>query len=241
MLTGRRWWIVWLLFLSTTINYINRQTLSVLAPVVSEEFHLNHTQLSQIFGAFQISYAGTWLLGGLFLDAVGTRLGLSLAVLWWSVVSAATGLANSAAALGALRFLLGIGEGLNWPGASKTVAEFFPARERSVAVAIFDSGSSVGGGGCRLDDSVDRIAVRMAVGVRILGFAGLRLAGGVACGVSRRGARRCEDAAAQMGGMACYGAAAGDMGHRTGKVADGSDLVVLRFLASAVFERCARI
>ncbi|MBV8818734.1 MAG: MFS transporter, partial [Acidobacteriaceae bacterium] len=144
-MSGRRWWIVWLLFFSTSINYVNRQTLSVLAPVVSQEFHLNHTQLSQIFGAFQVSYAGTWLLGGLFLDAVGTRLGLSLAVIWWSLVSLATGLVNSGSALAGLRFLLGIGEGLNWPGASKTVAEFFPPKERSVAVAIFDSGSSVGG------------------------------------------------------------------------------------------------
>jgi ACS family hexuronate transporter-like MFS transporter len=141
----RRWVIVWCLFLSTVINYVNRQTLSVLAPVITKEFALSHTQLSQIFGAFQISYAGTWLLGGVFLDLVGTRIGLSVAVIWWSIVSLATGFVRSASMLGSLRFLLGIGEGLNWPGASKAVAEFFPPHERSVAVAIFDSGSSVGG------------------------------------------------------------------------------------------------
>jgi ACS family hexuronate transporter-like MFS transporter len=141
----RRWAIVWCLFLSTVINYINRQTLSVLAPVISKEFALTHTQLSQIFGAFQISYAGTWLLGGVFLDLVGTRIGLSIAVVWWSVVSLATVFVGSASMLASMRFLLGIGEGLNWPGASKAVAEFFPPQERSVAVAIFDSGSSVGG------------------------------------------------------------------------------------------------
>src|SRR5579863_1254096 len=141
----RRWLIVWCLFLSTVINYVNRQTLSVLAPVITKEFALSHSQLSQIFGAFQISYAGTWLLGGVFLDLVGTRIGLSIAVIWWSVVSLATGFVRSASMLGSLRFLLGIGEGLNWPGASKAVAEFFPPHERSVAVAIFDSGSSVGG------------------------------------------------------------------------------------------------
>jgi ACS family hexuronate transporter-like MFS transporter len=140
-----RWWIVWTLFLSTAINYINRQTLSVLAPVVSREFHLNHSQLSNIFGAFQFAYAATWLIGGIFLDLVGTRLGLSIAVIWWSLVSVLTTFANSAFSLGALRFLLGIGEGFNWPGASKAVAEHFPAQQRSVAVAIFDSGSSVGG------------------------------------------------------------------------------------------------
>ena len=141
----RRWWIVWALFLSTTINYVNRQTLSVLAPLITREFRLSRTELSHIFGSFQIAYAGTWLLGGIFLDFVGTRLGLSIAVVWWSVVSLFTGFANSAATLSGLRFLLGIGEGLNWPGASKAVAEFFPARERGMAVAIFDSGSSVGG------------------------------------------------------------------------------------------------
>ena len=141
----RRWWIVWALFLSTVINYINRQTLSILAPVISKEFHLDHTQLSQIFGAFQLSYAGTWLVGGIFLDIVGTRIGLSIAVVWWSLVSAVTSLANSASVFQGLRFLLGIGEGLNWPGASKAVAEWFPPQERGLAVAIFDSGSSVGG------------------------------------------------------------------------------------------------
>lgn len=141
----RRWRIVWALFASTAINYINRQTLSVLAPEISKQFHLTHAELSNIFGSFQFSYAVMWLVGGVFLDVVGTRLGLSLAVVWWSIVSIATSFANSAFSFGALRFLLGIGEGFNWPGASKAVAEFFPARERSVAVAIFDSGSSVGG------------------------------------------------------------------------------------------------
>jgi ACS family hexuronate transporter-like MFS transporter len=86
-----------------------------------------------------------WLVGGIFLDRVGTRIGLSVAVVWWSLMSVLTSFVHSAFSLGILRFLLGMGEGLNWPGASKAVAEFFPAEERSVAVAIFDSGSSVGG------------------------------------------------------------------------------------------------
>jgi ACS family hexuronate transporter-like MFS transporter len=141
----RRWWIIWTLLCSTAINYINRQTLSVLAPVITREFHLNHSQLSNIFSAFQVSYALTWLVGGVFLDIVGTRLGLSIGVIWWSIVSIVTSFANSVLSFGILRFLLGIGEGLNWPGASKAVAEYFPSEERSTAVAIFDSGSSVGG------------------------------------------------------------------------------------------------
>src|ERR1700691_533835 len=140
-----RWWIVWTLFFSTVTNYISRQTFSVLAPLITTQYHLTHTDLSRILGAFQISYAVTWLLGGIFLDAVGTRLGLALAVVFWSVINILTGFASSVFSFAAFRFLLGIGEGFNWPGASKTVAEWFPSQERSLAVAIFDSGSSVGG------------------------------------------------------------------------------------------------
>jgi ACS family hexuronate transporter-like MFS transporter len=140
-----RWWIVWTLFFSTVTNYISRQTFSVLAPLITAQYHLSHTDLARILGAFQISYAATWLLGGIFLDAVGTRLGLALAVVFWSVVNILTGFATSVFGFASFRFLLGIGEGFNWPGASKTVAEWFPSQERSMAVAIFDSGSSVGG------------------------------------------------------------------------------------------------
>jgi MFS transporter, ACS family, hexuronate transporter len=80
----RRWRIVWTLFASTAINYINRQTLSVLAPEISKQFHLTRADLSRIFGSFQFSYAVMWLVGGIFLDVVGTRLGLSIAAVWWS-------------------------------------------------------------------------------------------------------------------------------------------------------------
>jgi len=140
-----RWWIAWTLFFSTVINYINRQTLSVLAPVITQQFHLNHSQLSWVFSCFQLSYAGMWLIGGVLLDIIGTRIGLAIAVIWWSIISMLTGLANSLSQFAIFRFLLGIGEGCNWPGASKAVAEWFPAKERGIAVAIFDSGSSVGG------------------------------------------------------------------------------------------------
>src|ERR1700678_3985765 len=144
--TGKtRWWIVWTLFFSTVTNYISRQTFSVLAPMLSSQYHFSHSDLAKILGAFQISYAVTWLLGGIFLDAVGTRLGLALAVVFWSVINILTGFASSVFGFASFRFLLGIGEGFNWPGASKTVAEWFPSQERSLAVAIFDSGSSVGG------------------------------------------------------------------------------------------------
>jgi ACS family hexuronate transporter-like MFS transporter len=153
-----RWWIVWTLFFSTVINYISRQTFSLLVPVISAQYHLTNTDFGKISAAFQVAYAVTWLVGGIFLDAVGTRLGLALAVVFWSIVNMLTGFATSVFGFAFFRFLLGIGEGLNWPGASKTVAEWFPSQERGLAVAIFDSGSSVGGAVAAL--SIPLIAIR---------------------------------------------------------------------------------
>lgn len=139
-----RWWIVWVLFASTVINYISRQTLSVLAPVITQEFHMSHADYSRIVAAFQIAYALMFLVGGVLIDIIGARLGLTLAIIWWSLSSMCTSLANSVLTFGLFRFLLGMGEGCNWPGASKVAAEWFPAKERGIAVAIYDSGSSLG-------------------------------------------------------------------------------------------------
>jgi ACS family hexuronate transporter-like MFS transporter len=140
-----RWWIVWTLFFSTVTNYISRQTFSVLSPMITAQYHLTHTDLAKILGSFQISYALTWLIGGIILDSVGSRAGLAAAAIWWSVANILTAFASSVSGFACSRFMLGIGEGFNWPGASKVVAEWFPSEERSLAVAIFDSGSSVGG------------------------------------------------------------------------------------------------
>ena len=140
-----RWWIAWTLFCSTAINYLSRQSLAVLSPMIVAQFHLDHEQLARILGAFQVSYALTWLVGGMILDWIGTRIGLMVAAAWWSLVNMLMALASSVPAFVGFRFLLGIGEGFNWPGANKAVAEWFPREERSLAVAVFDSGSSVGG------------------------------------------------------------------------------------------------
>jgi ACS family hexuronate transporter-like MFS transporter len=140
-----RWWIAWTLFFSTVTNYISRQSFSVLSPMIAHQYHFTHADIAKILGAFQVSYALTWLLGGIVLDVVGTRISLALAAALWSVVNICTGFASSVFSFAAFRFMLGIGEGFNWPAASKTVAEWFPSQERSLAVAIFDSGSSVGG------------------------------------------------------------------------------------------------
>ena len=235
----RRWWIVWTLFFSTAINYINRQTLSVLAPVISKEFHLSHSELSNIFGSFQFAYAAAWLLGGIFLDIVGTRLGLTIAVIWWSIVSCVTSLAQSPVAFGALRFLLGIGEGFNWPGASKAVAEFFPETERGTAVAIFDSGSSVGGAIAAV--AIPWIAPKTGLAGRVcvFGDAGIRLAGGVALCVSAseyadEGAAAAGPEAASQRYMAEYSKTPRDVGHRPRAFFHRSDLVVLCFLVAPI-------
>jgi len=139
-----RWRIAWVLFFSTVTNYVSRQSFSVLSPMIATQYHLSHTDLGKILGAFQVAYAIAWLIGGIVLDSVGSRLGLAIAAIWWSVMNILTGLASSVFGFAFCRFMLGIGEGFNWPGASKVVAEWFPDEERSVAVAIFDSGSSVG-------------------------------------------------------------------------------------------------
>ncbi|MEO7650015.1 MAG: MFS transporter [Bryobacteraceae bacterium] len=139
-----RWWICLLLFASTVINYIDRQTLSVLAPYLKTEYHWSNEDFAIIVIAFRVAYAIGQSLSGRLLDRVGTRLGLSLSVLWYSAVAMLTALATGLRSFCGFRFALGLGESANWPGATKAVSEWFPARERAWAVAFFDSGSSIG-------------------------------------------------------------------------------------------------
>ncbi len=140
-----RWWIVILLFASTTINYIDRQTLSVLAPYLKVEFHWSNSDFALVVIAFRFGYTIFQFVSGRLLDKVGTRQGLSVAVLWYSLVAMLTATAAGLRSFALFRFLLGAGEGGNWPGATKAVSEWFPKSERGLAVAIFDSGSAVGG------------------------------------------------------------------------------------------------
>ena len=140
-----RWWIGGLLFASTVINYIDRQTLNVLAPYLKAEYHWTNSDFALIVIAFRISYAVVQLIGGRLVDVLGTRRGLGLAVAWYSVMAMLTSLANGLGSFCAFRFLLGAGEAANWPGATKAVSEWFPAKERGIAVALFDSGSAIGG------------------------------------------------------------------------------------------------
>ena len=140
-----RWYIGGLLFLSTVINYIDRQTLSVLAPYMKAEFGWSNTDFAMLIIAFRISYAGGQTISGRLLDRLGTRTGLTIGVAFYSVAAMATSLATGFKSLAAFRFLLGLGESANWPGATKAVSEWFPRKESGWAVALFDSGSSIGG------------------------------------------------------------------------------------------------
>jgi ACS family hexuronate transporter-like MFS transporter len=140
-----RWWIAAVLFASTIINYLDRQTLSLLAPFLKVQYHWSNTDYAWIIIAFRVAYAIGQTVFGRVMDKIGTRRGLTLTVAWYSLVSMLTPLANGLYSFGLFRFLLGAGESANWPAATKAVSEWFPKQERGLATAFFDSGSSVGG------------------------------------------------------------------------------------------------
>ncbi len=143
-LRNLRWYIGGALFLSTVINYIDRQTLSVLAPDIKKEFAWNNETFALLVISFRIAYTIGQSACGRFLDTVGIRKGLSLTVGFYSISAMLASLATGFRSLFFVRFLLGLGEAANWPGATKTVAEWFPRSESGLAVALFDSGSSIG-------------------------------------------------------------------------------------------------
>jgi len=125
------------------INYLDRQTLSLLAPYLKLEYHWTNTDYANIVIGFRVAYSLGQTLFGRFMDRIGTRRGLSVTVVFYSVVSVLTSLARGFSSFAVFRFLLGAGESGNWPAATKAVSEWFPKRERGLATALFDSGSSV--------------------------------------------------------------------------------------------------
>ena len=133
-----------LAFFATMINYLDRQALSVAAPILRLQFHLSNTGYARILFAFMLAYTIMNGVSGLVIDRLGTRVGYALFVGWWSLCALLHALARGALSLGVYRFLLGMGESGNWPGAVKVVAEWFPPEERSLASGIFNSGSSAG-------------------------------------------------------------------------------------------------
>ncbi|MGA2580853.1 MAG: MFS transporter, partial [Bryobacteraceae bacterium] len=145
LIRNLRWWIGGLLFASTVVNYIDRQTLSVLAPTLKDQYHWTNTDFATVLIAFRVVYTIMQSVSGRLLDRLGTRRGLSISVAFYSTVAACTAFAQGLGSFRVFRGLLGAGESAGWPGAAKAVSEWFPDRERAWAVALFDSGSSIGG------------------------------------------------------------------------------------------------
>ncbi len=139
-----RWVICGLLFFATTVNYIDRQVLGILKPTLEKDLHWSESDYGWIVSAFQFAYALTMPLAGRVIDRLGTRLGYALAVLIWSTAAMSHALARTWGQFMAARFGLGLGEAGNFPAAIKTVAEWFPEKERALATGIFNSGSNVG-------------------------------------------------------------------------------------------------
>lgn len=158
-----RWTICALLFLAATINYIDRQVIGLLKPTLQQQFGWSEIDYGDIVFAFQLAYAIGLLIAGRVIDRIGTKVGFSLAIVVWSVAAIAhggavgighgvapilalVGLTYSASVAGfvAVRFALGIGEAGNFPAAIKTVAEWFPKKERALATGLFNSGTNIG-------------------------------------------------------------------------------------------------
>ena len=143
-INGVRWIIIALVFFATLINYIDRLTVSVLAPVIVADLGLTNTEYGSIATWFLIAYTLSQGLSGKLYDRIGIKLGFTVSIVVWSLAAMGHAFAGGLRSLSAMRFILGLGEAGNWPGAAKTVAEWFPARQRAFGMAIFNSGAAIG-------------------------------------------------------------------------------------------------
>ncbi|WP_394353876.1 MFS transporter [Spirosoma taeanense] len=139
-----RWIIVGLLFFATTINYLDRQVISLLKPILEKEFSWTESDYANIVTVFTFFYGSSTLLAGYIIDKIGTKLGYIGAILVWSLAAMGHAMAGGTAGFMVARALLGIGEAGNFPASIKTVAEWFPQKERALAVGIFNSGANIG-------------------------------------------------------------------------------------------------
>jgi ACS family hexuronate transporter-like MFS transporter len=139
-----RWWIAFLLFTATGLSFFDRQVLSTLAPVITHDLHIDDIAYSHVVSAFILSYTVMFTVGGRVIDWLGLRVGLAVSVGLWTLASLLHGITHSAVELGVYRFLLGMGEGGCFPGATKGAIEWFPRRERAVAVGFANGGSAFG-------------------------------------------------------------------------------------------------
>jgi ACS family hexuronate transporter-like MFS transporter len=139
-----RWVMLAFAFVATVINYLDRQTLSVLAPVLLERFRISATSYSHIIFAFMLAYTVMNGVSGPLLDRLGTKVGYALTIAWWSAAEILSAFSAGALSLGVFRFLLGVGEAGNYPAGVKVIGEWFPPQERSLASGIFNSGAAIG-------------------------------------------------------------------------------------------------
>ena len=198
-----RWVICALLFFAATINYVDRQVIGILKPTLQAQFGWSEIDYADIVFAFQLAYAGGFLIAGRMMDRIGARLGFTIAIVLWSVAAIAhaeatvfgpaaaallalLGLTYSASVAGFMiaRFALGLGEAGNFPAAIKVTAEWFPKRERALATGIFNSGTNVGALVDAARGSVDHAVVRLVLGVRRDRRPRIHLAGVLAAAVS---------------------------------------------------------
>lgn len=139
-----RWWIIALVFLAAVLNYIDRQTLSALAPTIQKDLNLDDHDYANVVNIFLVAYTLAYLISGKIVDRLGTRTGTMIFVLWWSLANMLTAAAQGMRSMSSYRFLLGLGEAGIWPAASKVVSEWFPARERALAIGIYTMGATIG-------------------------------------------------------------------------------------------------
>lgn len=143
-LRNLRWYIAVMLFLAAVLNYIDRQTLALLKPTIQEDLNLTEEDYGFIQNLFLIAYTIAHLLSGRLVDRWGPRLSMAVFITWWSIANAATGFVRSAAQLGVARFFLGLGEAGNWPASTKAVSEWFPPKERAIAIGFYTFGATLG-------------------------------------------------------------------------------------------------
>jgi ACS family hexuronate transporter-like MFS transporter len=141
---GMRWWIIVLLFLAAVLNYIDRQTLSALAPTIQVDLGMDDKEYANVINIFLIAYTIAYLISGRIADKIGTRASLFIFVAWWSVFNMLTAASRGVTSLSFYRFGLGLGEAGIWPAASKAVSEWFPAKERALAIGLYTMGATIG-------------------------------------------------------------------------------------------------
>lgn len=139
-----RWYICGLLFFVTVVNYVDRQVLGALAPELKRTLGWTESEYSQIVIWFQVAYGAMFVVWGGVIDRIGVKLAFTIAIVIWSLAGMGTAFVVTAAGFSVMRFILGAGEAANFPGALKTVAEWFPKRERALATGVFNAGTNVG-------------------------------------------------------------------------------------------------